>query len=100
MGLTLTTGGVGTASDSRRKRVSTFGAAGGVGVALARHEALHVLQGVEPEAAVELVRVGGPEHPATQALELGVGEHGGHEPLAEAVAAVARLDVHVREPGE
>src|SRR3954463_3388621 len=100
MALRLTTGGVGTEADSRKEGASTLDAAGRRRAALAGHEALHILQAVEAEAAVELVRVGGPEPPGGEALELGVLGARPHQALPEAIPAVLRLDVDVGEPRE
>src|SRR5436305_10710107 len=94
MGLRLTSGGVGTAADFRKDRASNRRRI------LASHEPLDRLQLVEAELAVEAVRVGRREHEAAQALELGVLEDRGHESLAEAAAAVTRLDVQVGDPRE
>src|SRR4051794_13788249 len=100
MGLRLTTGGVGTEADSRKEGASTLDAAGRRRAALAGHEALHILQAVEAEAAVELVGVGGPEHPAAEALQLGGIEDRRHQALAEAIPAGLGLDVDGGEPRE
>src|SRR4051812_50043885 len=100
MGLRLTSRGVGTEADSRKERASTLDAAGRRRAALAGHEALHILQAVEAEAAVKLLRVGGPEHPAADGLQLG----GRGEPCLQAVGEGTPrelpLGVDLREPSQ
>jgi hypothetical protein len=65
-----------------------------------RHQVLGVGDRVEAEGAVELVRIVGREHPAAQALQLGVSKRGGDQALPQPVSAVLRHDEDVAQVGE
>ena len=64
------------------------------------HVALGMGGGLETELLVETVGVEGDQHPAADALQIGVGDNRADERLAQSPAPVFRQDEHIGQVGE
>src|SRR5262249_44071997 len=82
----------------RSSRWSSLASIWVVGVHL--HEAFRMARLTETERAIQPMRVAREQRPATKPLQLGMRHDRGHQPLADAPAAMRRQDEHVRDVPE